>query len=119
MNAITAVYRLTCDYGEVERLSRDIAVEQTVEVPESLILNRQVVEDIVGRVETIEQTTDGSDAFDVSIEYNTDLSAYQIGQTLNLVYGNISRPVKESRPGNLRLVPHRWECRRAHPRYPG
>ncbi len=90
MNAITAVYRLTCDYGEVERLSRDIAVEQTVEVPESLILNRQVVEDIVGRVETIEPATDGSDAFDVSIEYNTDLSAYQIGQTLNLVYGNIS-----------------------------
>ena len=90
MNAITAVYRLTCDYGEVERLSRDIAVEQTVEVPESLLCNQQVSEAIVGRVENIELAADGSDAFDVTIAYNPDLSAYQIGQTLNLVYGNIS-----------------------------
>lgn len=87
---IVAIYRLTCAADEVETLGREIALEQTVEVPESLVTDPRIRDTIVGRVTRIEPTLDQPGRFDVRIEYNADLSAYQIGQTLNLIYGNIS-----------------------------
>lgn len=88
MEFIRATYRLTCEAAEVEKIARDIAVEQTVEVPESLITSERIREEIVGRVEAIQPSGDGS--FDARIAYNADLASGQIGQLLNLVYGNIS-----------------------------
>ena len=101
MSDIRAVYRLTCDVDDVGQLSRDIAVEQTVEVPESLISSHGIRDEFIGRVEKIEPTQPApgvANSFDVTIAYRSELSAYSIGQTLNLVYGNIS--LKR----NIRLV---------------
>lgn len=82
MSRITAVYHLSCPADEVERAARDIAIEQTVEVPEAL-----VDEAIIGRVATIQPEGDG---FLVRMEYLPELADGQLPQLLNLVYGNIS-----------------------------
>ena len=90
MPPIVATYRLTCAADEVERLSRDIALEQTVEVPDSLIRCDQLREAVVGRVASIVSVDGTMDQFDARIEYPADLAASGLGSLLNLVYGNIS-----------------------------
>ena len=90
MPPIAATYRLTCPADEVERLSRDIALEQTVEVPESLILCDQLRDAVVGRVASIIPVEGTTNQFDARIEYPADLAASGLGSLLNLVYGNIS-----------------------------
>jgi len=82
-DVILATYRVRCDAGEVERVARWIAVEQTVEVPESL-----VDEGIIGQVRSVEPAGEG--AFDIAMAYRADLAAGQLPQLLSLVYGNVS-----------------------------
>ncbi len=90
MTPIVATYRLTCAADEVERLSRDIALEQTVEVPESLIQCDRLRDAVVGRVASMVAVEGSANQFDVRIEYPADLAASGLGSLLNLVYGNIS-----------------------------
>jgi S-methyl-5-thioribulose 1-phosphate isomerase len=90
MTPIVATYRLTCAADEVERLSRDIALEQTVEVPESLIVSDQLREAVVGRVTSILPVEGTTKQFDARIEYPADLAASGLSSLLNLIYGNIS-----------------------------
>lgn len=92
MDFIAATYRLTCSGADVERLSHDIALEQTVEVPESLIACSNLRETVVGRVGSIsklEAPAGTSEQFDVRIDYPADL-ATGLGALINLIYGNIS-----------------------------
>jgi len=90
MTPIVATYRLTCAADEVDRLSRDIALEQTVEVPDAMIVCDQLREAVVGRVTSIEPVAGAASQFDSRIEYSADLAASGLGSLLNLVYGNIS-----------------------------
>jgi len=96
MDFIAATYRLTCSAAEVERLSCDIALEQTVEVPDSLIVCPALREAVVGRVASISSVPAGNllraglDQFDVRIDYAADLAESGLGALLNLIYGNIS-----------------------------
>ena len=106
MDFIAAVYRLTCPGADVERLSHEIALEQTVEVPDALIECPALREAVVGRVMSISpvlpgcsvspadatsgNSTNGAEQFDVRIDYSADLARSGLGALLNLVYGNIS-----------------------------
>lgn len=90
MLPIAVTYRLTCATDEVERLSRDIALEQTVEVPESLIKTESFQHDVLGRVISIHPVEDEVGKFDVRIDYPADLAASGLSSLLNLIYGNIS-----------------------------
>ena len=96
MDFIAATYRLTCPGPEVERLSRDIALEQTVEVPDALIDCPVLREAVVGRVISIVPVSGASDSrtpreqFDVRIDYPADLAGSGLASLLNLLYGNIS-----------------------------
>lgn len=97
MDFIAATYRLSCLDAEVERLSHDIALEQTVEVPNELIVCPALREAVVGRVVSISPVTAGPGAdrestsqFDVRIDYAADLADSGLSALLNLVYGNIS-----------------------------
>ena len=87
---VTAVYRVRCAPEQVESLGRDIALEQTVEVPESLISAIPLMEQVVGRVQSIEPVSGTRDSFCVTIAYNLQLTGFQIPQLLNLLYGNVS-----------------------------
>lgn len=103
---IAATYRLTCAADEVNRLSRDIALEQTVEVPESLIQCDRLREAVVGRVASIVPVEGVANQFDTRIDYPADLAASGLGALVNLVYGNISlkpriRLREVSLPGKL------------------
>ena len=90
MTSIVAIYRLTCAADEVDRLSHDIALEQTVEIPESLLVCDRLRETVVGRVSWIFPVPETSNQFDAGIEYPADLAAGGLGSLLNLLYGNIS-----------------------------
>ena len=96
MDFIAATYRLTCPGAEVERLSHDIALEQTVEVPDALIDCPALREAVVGRVISISSVPAMSsherpvEQFDVRIDYPADLASSGLTALLNLIYGNIS-----------------------------
>lgn len=95
MDFIAATYRLTCLGAEVERLSRDIALEQTVEVPDALISCPALREAVVGRVISISnvgrpESDSAPSQFDVQIDYPADLASSGLGALINLIYGNIS-----------------------------
>lgn len=90
MACLTAVYRVQCPPAEVDAVSRAIALEQTVEVPEELVTDPGIRERIVGRVEGIAPVANSSDSFDVRIHYAEELAHGGLGQFLNLIFGNIS-----------------------------
>jgi ribulose-bisphosphate carboxylase large chain len=100
MDFIEVSYRLTCPGAEVERLSHEIALEQTVEVPDALIDCPALREAVVGRVISISPVptaspqsaadTTGKEQFDVRIDYAADLANGGLNALLNLIYGNIS-----------------------------
>ncbi len=98
MDTITATYTLFCEASEAEALAKNIAYEQTVEVPEALIADEWICEHIVGKV--VDVTLDASEAgaHRAVIAYNAALSNRQLPQLLNLLFGNISIL------GNIRLV---------------
>lgn len=73
---------------QIERLARFIAYEQTVELPEALVHDASVLEQVVGRVESTRQIDDRN--FEVWISYSAELASNQLGQLLNLLYGNVS-----------------------------
>ncbi len=89
---IHASYRLSCAPHLAESLTRFIAYEQTVELPEALIASMpnaaELMESTVGRVEELRQT--GENVFEAQISYSAELASNQLGQLLNLLYGNVS-----------------------------
>lgn len=85
---IQAVYRIAGD--EVERVARAIAHEQTVELPEALLVDASIVDAVVGRIEAIEPDAHIGDASRVTISYSAALASGQIPQLLNLLFGNVS-----------------------------
>lgn len=102
MDSIIVTYRLACSADEVESLSRDVALEQTVEVPDRLITCPKIRHEIVGRVLEIMAVPGAVNQFDVRIAYAEELAANNLGQLLNLLFGNISLKQK------IRLKDVRW-----------
>ena len=85
---LTAVYRVRCDAGTVEARAHAIAVEQSVEMPVSAIAEPEILADIVGRVEAIEDR--GGGLFDVRIGLALATTGLEAAQFLNMVFGNTS-----------------------------
>ncbi len=113
---IHVFYELTCGPGQrPEKLSRAIALEQTVETPESAIDEPWIRERIVGTTESIDPLPDRPGRFRVCIAYHADVTGYEIPQLLNLLFGNIS--MKD----NIKIVdirfPNRFLQRFTGPRY--
>jgi ribulose-bisphosphate carboxylase large chain len=84
----TATYRIRSDTASIEGRAQSIAVEQSVEMPLSAIVEREILRDIVGEVESIENG--GGGAFDVRIGLATATTGGDAGQFLNMVFGNTS-----------------------------
>jgi len=84
-------YQVTCPAGTtIERISQEIALEQTVEVPAECIPTAFIRENIVGQVLEISPLDQKKQIYLVVIGYSPDITAYQIPQFLNLFFGNIS-----------------------------
>jgi ribulose-bisphosphate carboxylase large chain len=84
----TTIYRVRGDAGSIEARAQSIAVEQSVEMPVAAIVEPDVLRDIVGRVEAIDDR--GGGLFDVRIGLATATTGMDAGQFLNMVFGNTS-----------------------------
>lgn len=84
-------YRITVKNGcPIERYARDIAIEQTVELPEDVIPRGHLDRGITGRVESILPVRGIPRRFDVCISYRSGITAFSAPQFFNVLYGNIS-----------------------------
>jgi len=84
----TAVYRVNETAGRIDARAQGIAVEQSVEMPLAAISDRAVLDEIVGRVETITELGDGT--FEVSIRLSVATTGLEAGQLFNMLFGNTS-----------------------------
>ncbi|MEL6819609.1 MAG: RuBisCO large subunit C-terminal-like domain-containing protein [Pseudomonadota bacterium] len=65
-----------------------VAYEQTVEVPDDVVPDGYIRDEIVGQVEAIERTDDGR--WRTTISYSPDSAGHELIQLLNVVFGNSS-----------------------------
>ncbi|MBF0564484.1 MAG: cupin domain-containing protein [Nitrospirae bacterium] len=71
-------------------IARAIALEQTVEVPEVLVRTAEINEKIVGVTKNITPLDGSPERYAAVIAYNAEITAYQLPQFLNVLYGNVS-----------------------------
>lgn len=88
MSRITAVYRVRSSAAAIEERAKAIAVEQSVELPVSAIRDARVLDEVVGRVEGIEDLRGGD--FRVRIGLAVSTTGLEAGQLLNMLFGNTS-----------------------------
>jgi len=85
---IEAVYRVRSDAKSIAARARGIALEQSVEMPIGPIDDAFVLEEVVGRVESIEDAGDGE--YNVRIALAAVTTGGEAGQLLNMLFGNTS-----------------------------
>ncbi|MCC6202309.1 MAG: cupin domain-containing protein [Gammaproteobacteria bacterium] len=85
--AIRVHYRLACAAAEAPALARRIAYEQTVELPEALVDDPNVLAQVLGVVEDVREFGDHTEAV---IRYHGALANGQLSQLLILLFGNVS-----------------------------
>lgn len=79
MTALRVIYQLKCKASEVKQLCRDIAFEQTVEVPERLVSD-EILERVVGKVASIQPVKGRRGLYRATVEYAAELSGWQVPQ---------------------------------------
>lgn len=85
----SVTYRIFADSeSEAMRRARDVALEQTVEIPGDIVPQGFIADEIVGQVGPA--TTAGRAAFDIAISYSPDSVGTQLLQLLNVMFGNAS-----------------------------
>ncbi|MFW5775135.1 MAG: RuBisCO large subunit C-terminal-like domain-containing protein [Chitinivibrionales bacterium] len=90
-NRFSVRYRITVGDGQtIEQIARDIAVEQTVEIPYDCIPDEHLRRGIIGEIEHIRHMERDSAFHDVQISYPTAAVGRDIPQFLNVLFGNIS-----------------------------
>lgn len=88
---LRVVYRIRIPEGtSAAAHARDIAVEQTVEIPFDIIPQAVRDQHIPGRVAEIVPVDEAARVYDATIDYRPEITAFSIPQFLNVVFGNIS-----------------------------
>ncbi len=85
---VSVTYHVRSTATAIEARAKDIAVEQSVEMPLAAITDAAVLTDIVGVVEAISQI--GQGLFEVCIGLAAATIGDDAGQLLNMVFGNTS-----------------------------
>jgi len=85
MSSIQITYRLNTRTSK--EVTEAIRVEQTIEFPFDLA-PEWIQKEVVGQV--VSSTEIGNSQTEVVIDFNTDTTGYEIGQMLNVVWGNVS-----------------------------
>lgn len=84
----TATYRVVSSATEIERRAHAIATEQSVEMPIEAIGDTRILDEIVGRVESID--AEDSKHYRVRIKLAVETTGLEAGQLLNMAFGNTS-----------------------------
>jgi ribulose-bisphosphate carboxylase large chain len=82
------VYHLSGSEAEASARAADICLEQTVELPDELVEDRRIREEIVGQVVSLRQLQ--PDLFEAVITFAAETSGFELTQLLNIIFGNIS-----------------------------
>jgi ribulose-bisphosphate carboxylase large chain len=88
MSRILATYRIRAPSDEIERAALTLALEQSVELPLEAVRDAFVADEIVGRVDTIEEVAPGLHEVRVGLAEIT--AGGDPAQTLNMLFGNSS-----------------------------
>ena len=78
---ILVTYRLRGEEKEIHSLARKIAIEQSVETPESVI-SPEIERRCVGRIESINAVLDKTGSYDVLLSYSPEMLSQQLNQLL-------------------------------------
>lgn len=81
-------YRIEAPPGQAAERARQLAIEQSIEMPPEAVLDARVLDEMLGRVEQVEPQLDGSTRIAVSL--SGDSVGEDAGQLLNMLFGNSS-----------------------------
>ncbi len=85
---LVATYRLRCaTYDAAMEIARDIAREQTLEVPPGVV-GGALEERLLGRVDELTPQSEGF--FDAKVSYGLEVTGTDLLQVVNVAYGNVS-----------------------------
>jgi len=84
----SVVYRLVGDERTAYEKARDICLEQTVEVPDTLVPEGMIRSHILGQIQSFEARGDGG--YSARISYAVEIAGGALTQFLNVLFGNIS-----------------------------
>lgn len=85
----SVIYHVTGDEKEAYAKVRDICVEQTIEYPYELLSPGFIKDEVVGRIESFAPLA-GHRGYQAVVSYAVELTANELTQLLNVVFGNIS-----------------------------
>ena len=85
---LAVFYHIQSDAGSIDARAASIAVEQSVEMPVEAITEPSVLNDTVGRVDSIRDLGDGR--FEVRIGLSVATTGLEAGQLINMLFGNSS-----------------------------
>ena len=88
MDRLQAIYHIRCDAKSIDERAQAIAVEQSVEMPLAAIDDKNVLSEIVGRVEDIREI--GAGLFEARISLSAATVGRDAGQLVNMLFGNTS-----------------------------
>jgi ribulose-bisphosphate carboxylase large chain len=106
-------YLIRGDRGEAEKTARIVANEQTVEFPEELVPAGEIHDEVMGRVESVEQAAEGR--FRVRISYEEGSAGSDLPQLINLLNGLTS--LLPNLQADRVDLPHQMMKRFAGPRF--
>ena len=89
MSYIVVTYQVIADKKNVSDLARKIAIEQSVETPESLI-TPEIEARFVGTIERINPVEGQHDKYEIALAYPEEILSQQYNQLVNLCFGNVS-----------------------------
>lgn len=87
-NRFTVTYHVRSSAAEIDARAAGIAIEQSVEMPLAAINDIDILSNIVGSVEAIDDHGDG--LFEVRVGLATETVGQDAGHLLNMVFGNTS-----------------------------
>lgn len=85
---LTVVYRIRGPAASATERAEALAIEQSVEMPPAGIDDRRVLDEIVGRVESVTTIDDG--LHEARISLSADTVGDDAGQLVNMLFGNSS-----------------------------
>ena len=85
----SVVYQITTGENQsIEEITRDICIEQTVEIPFDCIPDEHISNGLIGVEESCQKID--TNTYEVTISYRYDITSFSIPQFLNIIFGNIS-----------------------------
>lgn len=85
---LVAAYELHAPLAEARERAEAICVEQTIEFPADLVADDDIRSQIIGRIESLEESRPGITR--AKISYAIEVTAFALPQLLSVVYGNCS-----------------------------